>query len=157
MDFSKLSNGQKVGLISGVVLIINLFLPWFSVDVGIASASGNAFDFTLGWIGSLLAIGGAVVLGLKAFGTREVSAGSLKPEQIALLLAGIGAVLILIKLIIGEDIGGGFNADRSIGIFLGFIAAAAVTFGAFMTMKEQGIDMPDVDDFKSFGGGGDAS
>lgn len=47
MDFSKLSNGARVTLIAGAVMIINLFLPWFSVDTVVGSASGNAFDFSL--------------------------------------------------------------------------------------------------------------
>ena len=42
------------------------------------------------------------------------------------------------------------------GLFLGILSAAAITFGAFTAMKEAGIDMPDADDFKSFGGGDDS-
>lgn len=91
-------------------------------------------------------------MGLKAFGTSDVKIGTLKAEQIALLLAGVGTILVLLKLIIGED--PSEIVSRSIGVFLGVVAGAATTYGAFMAMKEAGLDMPGADDFRSFGGGG---
>ena len=35
------------------------------------------------------------------------------------------------------------------GLFLGIIAAAAVTYGAFMSVKASGAGLPTADDFKS--------
>ena len=78
MDFSKLSNVAKLALIAGAVLVVNLFLPWY----GVFGISLNAFDADiLAWGGSLVAIAGAVVLLLKAMGTKDVNAGQFKPEQ----------------------------------------------------------------------------
>jgi hypothetical protein len=156
MDLSKLTNGQRIGLIGGIVVIINLFFPWFGISAGgFGSASGNAFDFGMAWLGSLLVIAGAVILGLKAFGTTDVKIGALKAEQIALLLAGLGTIFVVLQLIIGHDAGGVLNLDRKFGVFLGPIAAIATTAGAFMAMQEAGISMPTAEDFKSLGGGGD--
>jgi hypothetical protein len=158
MDFSKLSNGQKVGLIGGLVMIVNLFFPWFGIDAGgLGSATGNAFDFGLAWIGSLLVIAGAVVLGLKAFGRSDVKAGTLKAEQIALMIAALGTVLVVIQLIVGHEAGGLLDLDRKFGVFLGTVAAVVTSVGAFMSMKEAGLELPGADDFKSFGSKGDDS
>jgi cellobiose-specific phosphotransferase system component IIC len=161
MDLSKLSNGQKVGLVGGLVLIINLFLPWFTSKVaGLGTGSGNAFDFWLAWLGSFLAIAAAVILAIRAFSSTEFKLGTLAMEQIALVLAALGTLLILIKLIIGESAEGaelyGISISRGVGIFLGLIAAGVVTVGCFMAMKEKGLAMPDADDFRSLGGGGGA-
>ena len=146
MDFSKLSNGEKMALIGGGALIINLFLPWYSADFGPVSVSANAFDAQFwAWGGSFLAIAGAAVLLLKAMGTKDVQAGQFKPEQLATMLAGVGTVLIVIRLLTETD-------GVSIGLFLGLAAAAVVTFGAFTSMKDEGLDLPGMSDF---GGGSD--
>ena len=145
MDFGKLSTGMKVALIAGVVLIVNLFLPWYRFDFGIGSVSANAWDADfLAWGGSLIALAGAVLLLLKALGTTEVNAGPLKTEQLAFLLGALGLLLILLRFLTE-------TSNVFIGLFLGIAAAAAVTYGAFAEMKAKGMDL---DDFKSLGGGG---
>lgn len=132
MDFSKLSNGAKMALIGGAVLIINLFLPWY----GTLGFNLNAFDAEfLAWGGSLIAIAGAVVLLLKAMGTRDVEAGQFKPEQLAVLLGAAGTVLIVLRWITETNF-------VKYGVFVGIIAAAVVTFGAFTSMKDAGLDLP---------------
>jgi hypothetical protein len=136
MDFSKLSNGAKLALIGGAVLIVNLFLPWYSVSAGPFSVSLNAFDAEfLAWGGSFVAIAGAVVLLLKAFGTKEMSAGQFKTEQLALILGGIGFVLIVLRFLTE-------TSAVSFGLFLGIAASAVVAYGAFMAMKDAGLGMP---------------
>jgi len=142
MDFSKLSMGAKLALIGGAVLVINLFLPWYSIDFGIGSVSLNAFDAEfLAWGGSLIAIAGAVILLLKAMGQSSVNAGQFKTEQLALLLGAAGFVLIVLRFITESDF-------ASFGLWLGIVASALVTYGAFRAMKDAGLDMP------GMGGGG---
>ena len=144
MNFSKLSMGAKVALIGGAVLVINLFLPWYSVSAGPFSVSLNAFDAEFfAWGGSFLAIAGAVVLLLKAMGTKDVNAGQFKTEQLALLLGGVGFILIVLRFLTE-------SSAVSFGLFIGIAASAAVTYGAFMAMKDAGLKMPGM-------GGGSAS
>ena len=132
MDFSKLSNGAKIALGGGVVLIVNLFLPWY----GVFGINLNAFDADfLAWGGSLVAIAGAVVLLLKAFGTKELNAGAVQTEQLALILGAVGTVLILLRWITETNF-------VKFGLFLGIIAAAVVTFGAFTSMRGAGLSLP---------------
>ena len=139
MDFSKLSTGAKLALVGGVVLVVNLFLPWYSIDFGIGSVSANAFDAGfLAWGGSVLAVAGAAVLLLKAMGTRDVEAGQFKPEQLAVILGAAGFVLILLRWLTETNF-------VSFGLFLGIAAAAVVTYGAFTEMKSKGMNMPGMD------------
>ncbi len=142
MDFSKLSNGAKMALIGGAILVINLFLPWY----GTLGFNLNAFDAEfLAWGGSLLAIGGAAILLLKAFGTRDVEAGQFKPEQLATLLGAAGTVLIALRWLTETNF-------VKYGLFVGLIAAGVVTFGSFTSMKDAGLDLPGMD---KIGRGGD--
>ena len=104
MDFSKLSMGAKLALIGGAVLVINLFLDWYSIDFGIGSVGANAFDAGFfAWFGSVAAIAGAVILLLKAFGQSQVNAGQFKTEQLALLLGAGGFVLIVLQYLTEGD------------------------------------------------------
>lgn len=135
MDFSKLSQGAKLALIGGAVLVIDLFLPWY----GTAGFSINAFDSEfLAWGGVLLAIAGAVILLLKAMGTQDVNAGQFKAEQLATILAGVGTVLIVLRWLTESDF-------VKFGLFLGIAAAAVVTYGSFMAMKDAGLELPGMD------------
>lgn len=135
MDFSKLSNGAKLALVGGAVLVVNLFLPWY----GVFGISLNAFDAEfLAWGGSLLAIAGAAVLLLKAMGKRDVEAGQFKPEQLAVLLGAAGFVLIVLRWLTE-------NNFVKYGLYLGILASAVVTYGAFTEMKSKGMKMPGMD------------
>lgn len=139
MDFSKLSQNQKIALGGGALAIISLFLPWY----GFLSFNISAFDAGfLAWGGLLFAIAGAVILLLKALDINDVKVGNLAAEQFALLLAAAGFVLIVLRLITESD-------AIKFGLFAGLIAAAAVAYGVFGSMKDSGIEMPTADDFKS--------
>jgi hypothetical protein len=180
MEAKKLSMGQILGLGGGALMLIALFLPWFTAKFTAfgesETDSGNAFDFALGWLGALLVIAAAAFLLAAAFGPG-FKLGNLKAEQLALLLAGLGTLFILIKLIIGEDLpselslilqqaeaeaaasgttladlGISIGVSRAFGIFVAFIAGLAVTAGSFLAMKDKGLDIPDAEDF-GFGGG----
>lgn len=134
MDFKALSTGMKLALVGGAVLVINLFLPWY----GVFGFNANAFDVGfLAWGGSLIAIAGAVVLLLKAMDVQDVTAGEFKAEQIAVALGALGFVLILLRFLTETNL-------VKFGLFLGLAAAAAVAAGAYMSMKDAGLDVPGV-------------
>jgi hypothetical protein len=149
MDFNSLSNGQKVAIGSGLVLLINLFLPWY----GVPGLNRNAFQDPAGFLafgGSFLAVAGAVILFLMASGRADASRGTLAAEQMAALVAAIGTILILVQWITENDF-------TKFGLYLGILAAAGVTYGSYMTMREKGLSMPDLDDLKSIPGDDDGS
>ena len=132
MDFSKLSMGAKMALIGGAVLIVNLFLPWY----GVFGVSINAFDSEiLAWGGCLVAIAGAAVLLLKAFGKKEMSAGQFKPEQFAFILGAAGFLMIVLRWLTE-------NSFVKFGLFIGIAASAVVAYGAFTDMKSKGMKVP---------------
>ncbi|GMR02586.1 MAG: hypothetical protein BMS9Abin20_0924 [Acidimicrobiia bacterium] len=147
MDLSKLSKNHKIALAGGVLALISMFLPWYGVSFGaIASANFNAWSVgILAWGGLVLAIAGAVILILKALDIQDVTVANLAAEQLALVLAGAGIILIVLRLLTQTSF-------VRYGLFLGFISAAAVAYGAYASMKEAGLELPGKESFGSVGG-----
>jgi hypothetical protein len=143
MDLSKISQNQKIALGGGVLAIISLFLPWYGFSFGGVGANIGAFDSGFwAWGGLFLAIAGAVILVLKAMEISDAKVGKLAAEQLALLLGAAGVVFIILRWLTQNDL-------VKYGLFIGLISAAAVTYGAFGSMKDAGLEMPSADNFKS--------
>jgi hypothetical protein len=146
MDFSKLSQNQKIAAGGGILAIISFFVPWYGVGVsGIVSFNIKASDSGfLAWFGLVLAIAAAVIVVLKALEVTEIKAGNLATEQLALVGAGLGFILVVLRLITESSF-------VKWGLFLGLVATAVVAYGCFGAMKDAGLEMPSKDDFTSKG------
>ena len=139
MDLSKIKNGQRIVLGAGLLLIIDIFLPWY----GAFGFNINAFDSGfLAWFGSLCSIAAAVIIALKAFANMKMNAGPLKAEHLAFALAVLGAFFIFLRLVTETSL-------MKFGLWLGLILAVVLAFGTFLCMKEAGLG---VADFKALGG-----
>ncbi len=129
---NNLSSGQKLALGGGAALLVSSFLPWY-----------GAFGFNInGWdseltalIGILTGVAAAVLIGLKAFGQSTVKTGSMATEQLAVILGGLSVIFVLLRFITE-------TSNTKYGLFLAIVASAATAYGAYMAMKEQGLDMP---------------
>lgn len=144
MDLSKLKLGQRIVLGAGLLLIINLFLPWYRVSFMGYSASANAFDAGfLAWFGSLCAIAAAVIIALKVFANMKIDAGPLKAEHIALILGALGVLFVFLRLVTE-------TSSMFIGLWFGLILVIVLTYGAFLCMRQEGLS---VQDFRTMGGG----
>jgi len=114
MDVGRMSDGERIAAVGGIVLIISLFLTW----VGEASGweSNNTFDLYL-LITAAVAIAAAVGIGLPLAGVTMDGAAA---------LLGAVATILLLWLIIFDWFEG---ADREIGLFIALIASAAIAYG----------------------------
>ena len=146
MDTSRISFGEMVAGVSGVVLFIVMFFPWYQVEVdggfgGDASQNANAWQ-AFGFIDILLLLVVLVTVGMVAARAAGAMPAQL-PAPPGAIVAGAGAlalVLIIFRIlsIPGPDVDiEGVDFDRQIGIFLGFLAAAGVTFGGYTAMNER--------------------
>jgi hypothetical protein len=149
VDTSRLSTGDMIAGVSGVVLLIVLFLPWYGVDVDVAgfsaSESVNAWE-AMGFIDILLFLIAVVAIGVPA----ARATGSL-PEDVpgSLLLLGaglLGLLLVLFRIIdipapdvpaIAED---SVDFGRKIGLFLGLVATAGIAYGGWRANAEAPAD-----------------
>lgn len=142
MDLNKLTTADKVIAGSGIVLFIAYFLPWFKADAGIVSVSASGGDVGFLWATLPMLLGliaAAIVIATKLF---DVKLPDL-PAPLGQILLGIGAlaaVLVVLKLIIGEDDDAaaavGIDISRSFGIFLAALAAIGLAVGGYLKMQE---------------------
>ena len=143
MDLSRLSTAHKIGLAGTVGLLISSFLPWYSVEIFGESFSLSGWDAEfLAWFGIVLGLAAGVILALKAFGTKDVSAGGFASEQLALALAALSVIFIVLRLVTE-------SSAVAFGLFLGLVSAAAIAYGAYKAMTEAGMSVDDMK--KQFG------
>jgi len=141
VDLNKLTTGDKVIGISAVALLIFSFLPWYGKDFGNgvihASYSRNGWSyFFFGVIPILLVVALVVLIGLQRFSDVQLPDLPISWEQAYAIAAGIAGVLILLKLLIGDKVGGLVDLDRKYGLFLAVLAAIGLVVGGFLNMKE---------------------
>jgi hypothetical protein len=133
MDFTKLTQGDKILGGAGIVFMISTFLSWFSISGFGISISGNGWDVGLIYarLPFFLVLGMIVWIVLRTMGTIKLPA-----DIPALYLAGGACALLLplFWLIIG-DIG---QASKSFGVFVSVLAGAGVAFGGFLKFTEGG-------------------
>ena len=133
MDLDKLSLSDKIIAGTGIVLIIDLlFLPWHSVDIGIATwtrtgiESPNSF---WGVLALLLTIAVVVVTLLRAF-KPDTQLPDLPVTWDRAIFFGAAAALALLvlKLILETD-------ELGIGAWLGLLLAAGMTYGGYLKFQ----------------------
>jgi hypothetical protein len=134
--FMALGIGEKIIIIAGVVLFIDGFLPWYSVDLGpLGDFTRNGWE-SPGAIWSILAVlvalamGAAVVVrGLTEAEVPDNVGGFSWPK--ILLGGGVAAlVLVLIKLL-------NESSHLGFGFYLGIICALALAGGGFLMFREE--------------------
>lgn len=146
MAGSRAGTGALIAGAGGVVLLIALFLPWYSVSVEFAgeSQSANASGWeALSTIDIMLLL---VSLLAAAFAAAAV-AGALpagKASQAATAVAAAGGLAVALTLLRVIDIPAddeglpGVDLGREIGVFIALLAAGAVAYGGFRSMSEVG-------------------
>lgn len=150
METSRLRTGELIAGVAGLALFIIMFLPWFGLDaevpagaeeaaesVGFAlpdvDLSVNAFE-AFDFIDLVLIVTVVVAVGLAvaALMARTVAL----PVAASALTAGLGILSTLLVLYRIIDTPAGL--DREFWVFLGLIAAAAIAYGGWRAMQEEG-------------------
>jgi hypothetical protein len=137
MDTTRLTTGDIVAGVGGIVLLISLFLPWYGASAGGVSVTGSGWE-VLGFIDILL-----FLIALVAIAVVAARATDRLPAEVpaSVVLLGLGALAVLLVLFRIVDIPGGDVPDsvdlsRKIGIFIALIAAAAVAYGGWRRNAE---------------------
>jgi hypothetical protein len=152
MDLTRLTRGEAIAAVSGLVLFGVMFLPWFSENARVDEPGIAPFDATqethnawqsLGSIDLLLLLVIVLALALAAAhaaGVLPMDADI--PPALFVTAAGLFAVLLIlyrladppgptIELPVGQaDVG------RSIGLLLGLLAATGISVGGYLTLTE---------------------
>jgi hypothetical protein len=147
MDLSKLSLGDKVLAGSGLALFIFSFFTWFKfeADLGIYSRTYTETAWDYFFTGTLPVLIGLALVGLvaatKLFDVKlpELPVGW---PLVVLGAAGLAALLVIIRLLVGGDDEGTDLLKRSFGLFLSTIAVLGLAGGAFLKFQEDGGELP---------------
>jgi hypothetical protein len=154
MDFTRLTQGEKIAGVSGIALfLIMLIFKWFGVKVTgggltLEGETRNAFG-AYGFFDIVLFVTVAAAIGLALISASQTEVGL--PVAASAVVAGLGilsVVLIIISIIsppdFGVDLSGsGIDHTRKIGVWLGLIAAVGVAYGGWRAMQEEGTSFGD--------------
>ncbi len=145
LDVSQLSKLEAIGMASGVLLFISLFLPWFSTggnkDAAIdtanigPNASANAFQVfrVVDWLLLLLSFAPFILSWIIARRhTLDWPTG-----EVTMVAGLIGIFLVICNgLILGKP-DPGIEVSLAIGWFLGLLGCCGIFFAGLMRQQEK--------------------
>lgn len=143
MDISKLDRGLQIVGGAAIVLLISLFLPWYSVSASLGPGLGKVSDSASAWEALsfidflLFLLSAAAIAAVVATAMGKLPELPAPLAQILLGISGVAVLFVLFRLIFTPGDGGGFvDIGRSVGVFIALIAAAAMVYGATQTATE---------------------
>ena len=140
MDLSKLSQGERIVLVAGVLLIIDLlFLPWHSIDLGV---SIPGVDLTRSGVQSpnggygVLALLLTIVMVGQIIAAKIAGANLPSPpvpwSQVHAVAGAAVAILLVLKLVVETD-------SLGFGAYLGVLLGLAVAYGGYAIKQQDSI------------------
>ncbi len=153
MDFdpSRLRRGEWIAGISALLLLVFLFaLPWYGVSGGIGktaaalglSTSVNGWDGLthLRWL-VMVTILSALALAYNQ-ATRKAPAIPAALSVIVTVLATLSTLLLIYRVLINVP-GSDSVMQQKAGAYLGLLSAVVLTYGAYESMRREGINPRD--------------
>jgi hypothetical protein len=146
-DLARVSTPLRIIGATAIVLFLDMFLlHWYSgATVHADGISQHVSIGADGWNGLptdrwfiLITILAALALVVAKGSGRQISS-PVPPSTIVTVLGGLITLLILIR-IIDTPGGDGVSTDIGVGIILGIILAAGLTYGGWLEMKAEGAD-----------------
>ena len=119
MDTSRVSSGEAIAAVGGLVLFVVLFFDWFGPFS--AWETFDVVDIVLAAIG----LGVAAVAAAQAAGTRVQLPGG---PGVAVALAGFAATMITLTFLLEGE-------ERKIGVWLAVLASLAITYGGWVAAR----------------------
>lgn len=149
-DLNRLRRGEQVAAGAALLLFVLMFFDWYSVSVdagpfglSVGGSAWQAFDLLDIYllIVVLAALGLAFLTATERSPALPVTAG-----VIVTALAALGTLLVLYRLIDAPvgDVPDGVSVGRTIWAFLGLIAVAAIAYGGYLSMRDEGTSPSDV-------------
>ncbi len=133
----EMSIGEKVILAAAVVLLVDSFLPWYSVDLGaFGSYSKNGWgapDSGFSVLAILIGVAMAALVVLHRFEVVKLpeKAGPLAWGAVQAIAGGIAFLLVAAKWLGNTDY-------TSIGLYVGLLSTVGLAAGGVLMAKEQG-------------------
>jgi hypothetical protein len=138
MDLRRLRIGEWIAAVSGAVLVVSLFLPWYTAgDVDVTAFEAySVVDVLLLSIG-LLGIGLLVVTAVQ----RTAAVGVASDALLTLVAAGVLVVALIRAINLPGDLEAA-GATRAAFLWVGLTAALGVLVGAMVAMRDERLSKP---------------
>jgi hypothetical protein len=129
MDLRRLRAGEWIVGVSGLVLFVALFLPWYGDEAGTRTGwqSLGALDVVLAVV-ALAALAIPVVTAV-----HRVPAVPLAHQSLVTLAGLLALVLVLIRVLNMPD----WAVEREWGLWLGLAATVGIVAGALLAMRDE--------------------
>ena len=142
MDLRRLRAGEWIAAVSGGVLVVSLFLPWYSADRGAGTIEFSAWEaFSI--VDVLLAASGILAVGLLVLtAIQRTAAVGIAADTLLTIVAGIVAIVAAIRVI---DLPAGLDAlgaGRAVFAWIGLAAAFGVVAGTLIAMRDERLSPP---------------
>jgi hypothetical protein len=142
MDMTRLRQGERIAALSAIALILIMFLfDWYGPTGATSIAGTNAWE-SYSFIDIILFITALSALGLAYLsGTRQQLNLPVAASAIVTGLGVLSLILIIVRILATPDydfLGRSIPSDTKAGVWLGLIATAALTYGAYRAMQEEG-------------------
>jgi hypothetical protein len=135
MDLRRLRAGEWIAGVSGLVLLVALFLPWYGDEAG--SRTGwqalGALDVVLALV-ALAALAIPVVTAV-----HRVPALPLALESLTTLVGLLAVVLVLIRVINMPD----WAAEREWGLWVALVVTLGIVVGGLIAMRDERLTRED--------------
>jgi UDP-N-acetylmuramyl pentapeptide phosphotransferase/UDP-N-acetylglucosamine-1-phosphate transferase len=131
VDLRRLRHGEWIAGVSGAVLLVSLFLDWYSAGGGAVTANAwESFSVTDVVLAVAALFGLAVAVGAA---TQRSAAVPTTVGSLAVPVAFVAAIVVVIHALSLPD-----GADgREIGLYIGVVATLGVLIGAWRTIGDQ--------------------
>jgi hypothetical protein len=138
VDLNRLTLGARIIALSGLLLFIDSFIPWFRSCADLRVIGGGKFCVSdSGWGNALTILAVLVSLALVGLIAAELAGVALPPlggiswGQAQLIGSGVVAFFVLLQFLIGDH-----HLGRSVGSWLGLVIAAAMVYGGYLRSRE---------------------
>ncbi|HEX6582742.1 MAG TPA: hypothetical protein VF056_03995 [Thermoleophilaceae bacterium] len=129
MDLRRLRAGEWFAGISGLVLLVALFLPWYGDDAGSRTGWGS-----LGALDVVLAVVALAALAIPVVTAAErVPAVPLAHQSLTTLVGMLAVVLVLIRVLNLPD----WADQRDWGLWVALAATLGVVAGGLIAMRDE--------------------
>jgi hypothetical protein len=142
MDVTRLRTGERIASIAGIALILIMFIfDWYGPKGATNLGGTNAWQ-SYSVIDIILFITALAGMGLAYLsGSRQRLNLPVAASAIVTALGLLSVILLIIRIIATPDyhfLGATVDTSVKAGVFLGLIAAAAIAYGGYLAMQEEG-------------------
>ena len=129
MDLRRLRSGEWIAGISGLVLLVALFLPWYGDDGG--SRTGWQSLGVLDVVLALVALSALAIPAVTAL--HRAPAVPLAHQALTVIVGLLAVILVLIRVLNMPD----WAVEREWGLWVALAATVGITAGALLAMRDE--------------------